>query len=188
MERLSKSELKRQHKQVEAAAKEIAALNDAELNQLQLDSEIIEEARLCRTLKGGALKRQVKYVAKLLKQGEVDKLLSQLALMKGSRLAENKAHHQAERLRDAIINEALDFRDGCLQEGLTMEMDWPSETLELVVDQFVDIDELELRRSAYQYVRTRNRVHSREIFRVLRAAAEKQRYTGHDDEPGGGRP
>ena len=66
MERLSKSELKRQHKQVEAAAKEIAALNDAELNQLQLDSEIIEEARLCRTLKGGALKRQVKYVAKLL--------------------------------------------------------------------------------------------------------------------------
>ncbi len=176
MERLSKSELKRQHKQVEAAAKEITALNDAELNQLQLDSEIVEAARLCRTLKGGALKRQVKYVAKLLKQGEVDLLLAQLASMKGSRLAENKAHHQAERLRDAIINEALDFRDGCLQEGLTMEMDWPSQTLEQVVEEFVDIDELELRRSAYQYAQTRNRVHSREIFRVLRAAAEKQRY------------
>ncbi|NNK57221.1 MAG: DUF615 domain-containing protein, partial [Desulfofustis sp.] len=120
MERLSKSELKRQHKQVEAAAKEITALNDTELTQLQLDKEIVEEIRLCRTLKGGALNRQVKYVAKLLNQGEIVTLLSQLALMKGSRLAENKAHHQAERLRDAIINEALDFRDSCLQEGETM--------------------------------------------------------------------
>ena len=177
MERLSKSELKRQHKQVEAAAKEITALNDAELTQLQLDSEIVEAARLCRTLKGGALKRQVKYVAKLLKQGEVDTQLAQLALMKGSRLAENKAHHQAERLRDAIIDEALHYRDGCLQQGVTMEMDWPSQTLEQVVEEFVGIDELELRRSAYQYARTRNRVHSREIFRILRAAVQKQRYT-----------
>ncbi len=177
MERLSKSELKRQHKQVEAAAKEIVVLNDTELARLQLDSEIVEEARLCRTLKGSALKRQVKYVAKLLKQGDMDNLLSQLALMKGSRLAGNKAHHQAERLRDAIINEALDFRDDCLQEGVSMEMDWPSETLESVVVEFDDIDELELRRSAHQYARTRNKVHSREIFRILRAAAEKQRYT-----------
>ena len=90
---------------------------------------------------------------------------------------EAEAHHQAERLRDAIINEALDFRDGCLQEGVTMEMDWPSQTLKQVVEEFVDIDELELRRSAHQFVRTRNRVHRREIFRILRAAAEKQRYT-----------
>lgn len=178
MERLSKSELKRQHKQVEAAAKELAALNDNELGTLQLEPEVVEAVRLCRTLKGGALKRQVKYAAKLLKQGEVDELLNRLAQMKGSRLAENKLHHQAERQRDAIINEALDFRDECLQQGVAMEMDWPSETLDLVVEEYVDVDELDLRRSAYQYVKTRNKVHSRELFRVLRAAAEKKRYTG----------
>ena len=178
MERLSKSELKRQHKQVEAAAKELADLNDNELGTLQLEPEVVEAVRLCRTLKGGSLKRQVKYAAKLLKQGEVDELLNQLAQMKGSRLAENKLHHQAERQRDAIINEALDFRDECLQQGVAMEMDWPSETLDLVVEEYVDVDELDLRRSAYQYVKTRNKVHSRELFRVLRAAAEKKRYTG----------
>lgn len=178
MERLSKSELKRQHKQVEAAAKELAALNDNELGTLQLEPEVVEAVRLCRTLKGGSLKRQVKYAAKLLKQGEVDELLSRLAQMKGSRLAENKLHHQAERQRDAIINEALDFRDECLQQGVAMEMDWPSETLDLVVEEYVDVDELDLRRSVYQYVKTRNKVHSRELFRVLRAAAEKKRYTG----------
>ena len=176
MERLSKSELKRQHKQVEAAAREIIVLNDAELARLQLDSEIVEAARLCRTLKSGALKRQIKYVAKLLKQEKVDALLAELARMKGSRLAEHKAHHQAERLRDAIINEALEYHSFCLQDGVAMEMEWPSETLEHVVKEFVDVDELELRRSAFQYVRTRNKVHSREIFRLLRAAAEKQRF------------
>ena len=177
MERLSKSELKRQHKQVEAAAKEIAALSDSELGHLQLGPEVVQAVRLCRTLKGGSLKRQIKYVARLLKQGEVDELLNRLTQMKGSRLAENKLHHQAERLRDAIINEALDFRDECLQEGVAMEMDWPSATVDLVVEEYLDVDELELRRSAYQYVRTRNKVHSRELFRILRAAAVKKRYT-----------
>ena len=177
MERLSKSELKRQHKQVEAAAKELAALNDTELGTLHLGPEVVEAVRLCRTLKGGALKRQVKYVAKLIKQEEVDELLNRLARMKGSRLAENRLHHRAERLRDAIINEALDRRDECLQQGVTMEMDWPSAAVDLVVEEYSDVDELEIRRSAYQYVKTRNKVHSRELFRVLRAAAEKKRYT-----------
>ena len=176
MERLSKSELKRQHKQIESAAKEVSVLNNNELGQLELDAEVIGAVKLSRTLKGGALKRQLKYVAKLLKQGEIDDLLKRLAQMKGSRLHENKFHHQAERQRDAIINEALDFRDECLQLGISMEMDWPSDALGEVVESCPDIDELELRRSAYQYVRTRNKVHSRELFRALRAAAEKQRY------------
>ena len=176
MERLSKSELKRQHKQVETAAKEVAVLNDNELGKLQLEAEVIEAVKLCRTLKGGSLKRQIKYVAKLLKQGEMADLLNQLAQMKGSKLEDNRFHHQAERLRDAIINEALDFRDACLQEGVAMEMDWPSDLLEGIVAKYSHIDELELRRSAYQYARTRNKSHSRELFRILRAAAEKQRY------------
>lgn len=176
MERLSKSELKRQHKQVETAAKEVAVLNDNELGKLQLEAEVIEAVKQCRTLKGGSLKRQIKYVAKLLKQGEMADLLNQLAQMKGSKLEDNRFHHQAERLRDAIINEALDFRDACLQEGAAMEMDWPSDLLEGIVAEYSHIDELELRRSAYQYARTRNKSHSRELFRILRAAAEKQRY------------
>ena len=63
-----------------------------------------------------------------------------------------------------------------MQEGVAMEMDWPSDLLEGIVAEYSHIDELELRRSAYQYARTRNKSHSRELFRILRAAAEKQRY------------
>ncbi len=180
MEQLSKSELKRQHKQIEAAAVEITRLNDSELKRLNLGTELIDAAALCRQLKGGALKRQTKYLAKLLKQEPVDEILGLLAAQKGSKLQENKFHHQAERLRDAIINEALDRRDEAIQTGITLEMDWPSDVLDGVVASFPDIDELELRRSAYQYVRTRNKVHSRELFRMLRAAAEKQRALNGD--------
>ena len=180
MERLSKSELKRQHKLVETAAKEVAVLNDNELRKLQLGSDVVEAVQLCRTLKGGSLKRQIKYVAKLLKQGEVHDLLKELAQMKGSRLEENHFHHQAERLRDAIINEALDVRDECLLAGVAMEIDWTSDILDGIVEEYSHLDELELRRSAYQYVKTRNKVHSRELFRILRAAAEKQRYMPKD--------
>lgn len=175
MEQLSKSEMKRQHKQIEAAAVEISGLNDKELKRLNLGTELIEAAALCRQLKGGALKRQTKYLAKLLKQEPVDEILALLAAQKGSKLQENKFHHQAERLRDAIINEALDRRDAAIQAGASMEMDWPSGALDEVTARFPGIDEMELRRSAYQYVRTRNKVHSRELFRMLRAAAEKQR-------------
>lgn len=180
MEQLSKSELKRQHKQIEAAAREISKLNDSELERLNLDGELIDTAKLCRQLKGGALKRQTKYLAKLLKQEPVDELLSLLASQKGSRLQENRFHHQAERLRDAIINEALDARDECVQTGVPMEMDWHSDALDGAAESYPDIDEMELRRSAYQYVRTRNKVHSRELFRMLRAAAQKQRARQKD--------
>ena len=177
MERLSKSELKRQHKQIEAAAKEVALLSDSEVSRLGLGAGIVAEVKLCKGLKGSALKRQLKYVAKLLKREQVDEVLRKLALHKGSRLEEGKLNRQAERLRDTIINEALEFRDHCLQLGVALEMDWPSETIEAAVKLYPEIEELELRRSAYQYVKTRNKVHSRELFRILRAAADKSRFS-----------
>ncbi len=140
---------------------------------------MIESVRFSRQLKGGALKRQIKYLAKLLKQEPLDEVLRLLAFQKGSKLQENKLHHQAERLRDAIINEALDARDESVRAGVALEMDWPSEAIDSAVQLYPELDEAELRRSAHQYVRSRNRVHSRELFRLLRAAAEKQRlHTG----------
>lgn len=175
MEQLSKSELKRQHKQVEEAAREIVRLNNNELRRLNLGDELIETVQLCRQLKGGALKRQVKYLAKLLKQEPMDEILRLLAFQKGSKLQDNKVHHQAERLRDAIINEALDARDDSIRAGVALEMDWASQAIAAAAEHYPDIDEAELRRCAHQYVRTRNKVHSRELFRMLKAAAEKQR-------------
>ena len=126
------------------------------------------------------MKRQIKYLAKLLKQEPLDEILRSLAFQKGSKLQDNKLHHQAERLRDAIINEALDARDDSIRAGAAMEMDWYSQALAAAVEQYPAVDEAELRRCAHQYVRSRNRTHSRELFRMLKAAAEKQRLGSAD--------
>ncbi len=167
--------MKRQHKQIEAAAVEILQLSDDELRRMELGEELIESIKLCRGLKGGALKRQTKYVAKLLKLKSVPDIFSHLTQLKGSKLEENRYHHEAERLRDAIINEALQARQQSLQSGVPFEMDWASEILQHVVDQFDDLDEKDLRMAAHQYARSRNKVHHRELFRMIRAAAEKKR-------------
>lgn len=181
MERLSKSEIKRQHKQVEMAAREILLLNDGELKRLDLDQEIIEAIQLARSLKGGALKRQTKYIAKLLKEKPTGELFEQLKRMKGSKLQENKLHHQAEYYRDMIINEALDAGDQYLMEGVEFEMDWPSAAIEAAIAEFPDVDEKDVRRSAYQYVKSRNKVHYRELFRTMRAAVERKKISGSGD-------
>jgi len=177
MERLSKSEIKRQHKQVEMAAREILALNSGELQRLDLDDEVIEAVQLTASLKGGALKRQTKYIAKLLKTGDVAQILEQLKRIKGSKLQENAFQHQAEYYRDAIINDALAAREQCLVDGVEFDMDWASEALDAAVGEFPDLDVNEVRRSAYQYVKSRNKVHYRELFRTMRAAVERRKYS-----------
>ena len=175
MENLSRSEVKRQHRQIEAAAKEIQKLNDKELERLGLAEDIIEEIKLCRNLKGGALKRQTKYVAKLLKHEPLTEIIHLLTKMRGSKLEANTYHHEAERLRDAIINEAMQAYQESLQLGGQLEMNWQSDTLELVISNYPHIDKKDLRSCAHQYVRSRNKVHQRELFRMIRAAAEKER-------------
>lgn len=181
MERLSRSEIKRQHKQIEMAAREILVLNKAELGRLNLDSEIVEAIQLTRSLKGGALKRQTKYIAKLLKEEPIGEILEKLKLMRGSKLQEDKFHHVAEHYRDEIINEALDARDQCIMTGVEFEMDWPSDAIDAAVAEFSDIDEKDVRRSAYQYVKTRNKVHYRELFRAMRAAVERNKFAAPED-------
>ena len=180
MERLSKTEIKRQYKQVEMAAREILALNDNELKRLSLNQELIESIQLARSLKGGALKRQTKYIAKMLKLESITEILEQLKRTKGSKLQENKLHHEAEHFRDAIINEALAHKEQCLIAGLDFEMEWPSSAIASAVKEFPDIDENDVRRSTYQYVQTRNKVYYRELFRSMRAATERKKLTDLD--------
>jgi len=175
MEQLSRSEIKRQHKQIESAAREIAALSDGELTQLGIDHQLVEAITLTRSLKAGALKRQIKYIAKLLKEGPSDDILERLKRIKGSKLQESTFHHQAERHRDAIINETIDARKRCLAEGFELDMDWPSTAIDIMIAEFSDIDEREVRRSAYRYAKSRNSVHYRELFRIIRAAIDRKR-------------
>lgn len=172
-ERISKSALKRRFKDEENAAQELALLSDRDLKNLPVGQPVKDEIINCRGLKAGARKRQVKYLAKVMREGSVEEILDFLAAKKGSKLKDNKVHREAERVRDVIINEAIDQQQYALQAGIEWEPNWQGSGLEAFVRQY-PVDEGDLRRTVFQYVKTRIHNHYRETFRILKAALEKE--------------
>ena len=180
-ERISKSEMKRRFKQEEEAAMELALLSDKDLKKLEVSEDLKKEILQCRTVKGGSRKRQVKYMAKLMREESVDDILEFLAARKGSKLKNNKLHHEAERLRDAIITEAIEQQQLCLQASMPWEPDWDGELIDALVERY-SMDGGDLRRTVHQYVKTRFHNLYKEVFRIVKAALEKDQLLS-DSEP-----
>ncbi len=171
-EKISKSAQKRRFKDEESAAAELAMLSDKDLKKMSIGQNVKDEIIRCRGLKDGALKRQVKYLAKVMRDDSVDDIFSFLAERKGSKLKDTKLHREVERLRDVIINEAIEDQQSCLQDGRIWEPNWSGEELDSFVQHY-PVDEGDLRRTVFQYVKTRLHNHNREVFRIVKAAVEK---------------
>ncbi|PKN23660.1 MAG: DUF615 domain-containing protein [Deltaproteobacteria bacterium HGW-Deltaproteobacteria-3] len=150
---VSRSEKKRLAKNIEEIAKELVELSPAHIKKLPADDLLKAELSNSRDLKGGALKRQTKFIAGLLRESGTDEILAFLAERKGSHLKQTGAFHELERLREDIITEVLAAREEAWHnhEHLT-------------------------ERSALRYAATRKPVHRREIFRQLHAAMERQQF------------
>lgn len=174
VEKISRSEQKRLFKQVEALAAELAELSDNDLKKFPGNEELKDEVIACRGLKTGARKRQIKYLAKVLRQFSLEEIYLFLKARKGSDLQKNQIFHQAERWRDVIINDAMEVYDACRRERADFEPDFRSKIIRDAIQELQDIDEKDLRRCAYQYVRTRNKTYYRELFRMIKAAIESQ--------------
>ena len=111
VEYISKSEKKRIYRQVDDLAVEVANLSDKELRAFPGGPVIHEEIVATRGLKGGSRKRQIKYLAKVLRQGPLEEIYLFVTNRKGSQLHAQKQFHTAERMRDTLINEAIDSAD-----------------------------------------------------------------------------
>ncbi len=171
-ETISKSALKRRFKEDEQVAGELALLTARDLQVLPAGEELKEVIAACRGLQGGARKRQVKYLAKLLRLDNGPAILDFLVARKGSKRKGEQLLREAERLRDVVINEAIAWQQEALQVGEVWEPDWPGEELAAVVARY-PLEAGELRGAVYQYVRTRLHSHNREVFRIIRTALEK---------------
>lgn len=169
---ISRSEVKRMYKQVEELAKEVADLSDKELKSFPGGTVIHEEILATRGLKGGSRNRQIKYLAKVLRQGPLEEMYLFVTKRKGSNLHAKKQFHEAERLRDTLINEAMEFSQGCLTQQIPFEPDWKSNFIKEVITEHPGIKEKELRQVVYQYVKTHEKFYYREIFRMMKAAVE----------------
>lgn len=166
--------MKRVFKRIEEAAAVLAELSNSDLREFPGSAEVREEIIACRGLKGGARKRQIKYLAKVMRQEPLDDIYTFLTERKGSNILEKEAFHEAERLRDAMINEAMDDHQQSLQMQIPWEPVWESELIERTVSEYSGLTANELRKSVYQFVRTRNKVHYRELFRMLKAAIDME--------------
>ena len=191
MNQLSKSEKKRRAKNIEQLVHELATLPESEITRLPCDDEI--QAELCSALelKGGARKRQLKYITKLLRGTSVDALYDFLANRKGSQLKRKREFHNLEHLRDLLIDEVMQQYEENIQKSRFVDEHDPidfsreSEAMATIIEQFPDIDQTQLKNIAVQFARTRHKKFSRELFRILKGAFEKMQYAQTKDEING---
>lgn len=172
-EYISKSEKKRQFKQTEQVAMELVELSSGELKSLDCSEELKKEIIAARGLKGGSRKRQVKYVAKVMRQESLDGIYEFLVRRKGSDLKTKQQFHEAERLRDTLINEAVESHQDCQRDQVVWDIDWKSNEISPLLKRYPELKESEIRKTIYNYVKTRNRVHYRELFRMMKGAIDQ---------------
>ena len=172
--KLSRSEQKRRIKQLEKLVVELADLAPALVNKLPLAPETREEILEVRRLKGGARKRQLKYITRLLRDQPVEPLYDYLARRRGNGLREKKQFHELEYLRDRLIEEAIEARRLARAEHGDLEEGWHSEVAEQIREELPMVDSRALSRLGFFFAMSRNKKHSREIFRLLQAAREQE--------------
>jgi len=171
---LSRSEQKRRIKQLAKLVLELVRLPPGMIDRLPVREEVRQLIRETGGLKSGARKRQLKYITKLLRSEPVEALYDVLSAQRGGELLRKKQFHEIEYLRDILVEEAITARRLAQEERRGFEEGWQSEVVrETIVAQFPDIDQQEITRLAFLFALTRNKKHSREIFRVFQAAGEQ---------------
>ena len=167
---LSRTEQKRRIKEVEQLVRELIELPGQEVKKLPCDQEIVDLFVEAQPLKGGARKRQIKYLTKVLKNEEKAELYAFVEKKKGVSLQQKKDFHELEYLRESLLAEAIEQRKVLRSEQQDLTETWSSTTVRDIQNLLPSVDPVALSRLSAIFARTRQPRHSREIFRLLRAA------------------
>jgi ribosome-associated protein len=167
---LSRSEQKRRIKEIEQLVKELVGLPKTALANLPCDPDLLSYFQEAQTMKGGARKRQLKYLTKLLKDEPLQELYGFLLERKGSNLAEKSKFHELEYLRDRLLDEAINKRKVLRSSQMELPETWSGEAIAEITVRLPGIDAIALSRLSSIFARTRQIRHSREIFRLLKGA------------------
>lgn len=170
---ISRSERKRQLRRVEELVHELAGLPAGVIGLIPGSGEVRRQLREAAGMKGGARKRQIKYIARLLRDEPLEEIYAFLSGRSGAALQEKKEFHELELYRDSLLNEAIEAHRNAGSNGEEAGEEWPGRVIDEISAALPGIDRKSLRRLASLYARTRNRKYSRELFRLLRAAQEK---------------
>ncbi|MGW8161376.1 MAG: DarP family protein [Desulfobulbales bacterium] len=172
---VSRSEQKRRLKRLEELVKELAGLPASIISQIPCSDAIRALFHEASMMKGGARKRQIKYITKLFKEEPVEEIYAFLTKRKGAALKQKKEFHELELYRDTLLTEAIEWYRNAEENREEPEEDWPSLVIGEISSELPGVDRKALVRLASYYARTRNRKYSRELFRLLRAAYEQKK-------------
>ena len=173
---ISRSEKKRRAKNIENLAGELVALSPADIAKLACDDFLKADIRDAGSMKAGARKRQIKYITKQLRNSDFEPLLDFLVEKKGSKLKETRDFHELERLRDDIISEAIVACREAEHLGRPFDSSWHSELIVQAAEHYERLDADAIKIAAIKFAKIRKPAYSREIFRILKAAQEQQRF------------
>ena len=112
-ERPSKSARKREHRELQQLAVDLIELPESRLAKLPLGERMREELMLARSMSpGGARNRQVRLLAQLLQDEDLDALRAGPRDEAQRHHAETARHHAAEALRERLLGEGTAALDG----------------------------------------------------------------------------
>jgi ribosome-associated protein len=106
--RISKTQRKRDMQALQNLGEELVALSPDKLAGLDLPTRLLDavlEAK--RISKFGALRRQMQYLGRLMRDADADVIRSQLDVWKGTSVAETARLHTIERWRTRLIGDEL---------------------------------------------------------------------------------
>lgn len=165
--RPNKSALKREAQRIRALADALVALKRTQLARVIDDEDIRRAVADAQQMTShGALRRQKQYIARRLRELDVEPIQRKLASLAGEPLEDKRLFQQAERLRDALLHSAERRLPAALVEA-GIEMD---DTLARAVDTY------HTKRNAGQ-----RKAASREVFRQLHAQLGRLAVHSPDD-------
>lgn len=101
----SKSELKRQSAALQDLGEELMSLSQEHLNALELPENLLEAIHLGRSIRAhGGLKRQKKFIGKLLRNLDASPIQTQLQQLKNREAYATRQHHHLEHWRNRLID------------------------------------------------------------------------------------
>lgn len=101
--RKSKSQRKRESLALQALGESLATLAPSDLARIPLSPELERAVADARGLERAARRRQIRYIARLLREGEPEPIAQALDTVRRPGRREAARHRRIERLRDALI-------------------------------------------------------------------------------------
>jgi ribosome-associated protein len=104
---ISKSQLKRDSKDLQLLGKKLAALNPEQLERVPLDEKLLDAIALAHKIanKRGALKRHFQYIGKILRSIDVEPIISAVEDIEDSDNSAKLNFKKVEYWRDRILSE-----------------------------------------------------------------------------------